>query len=233
MPTSEQSRSSGAPAVTIDERILKAKDQLEQMIDMNPESMVLIDSDGRIVRANRAFLQLLVIENYGDVLGKTLNDMFPSIDSTFFKKIYQGEGGYERRDAVERRKSGDERQLQFGVVRPGGNSESLIIIVHDVTEERKEAALLEKSYKVEAVQALMGALMHHLNQPLTVLMVRAKMMSVALEDGTASTDDLKSTLADIQDLSMKMANMLRKVEESDDFQTQEYLAGLDILKIDD
>jgi PAS domain S-box-containing protein len=233
MPASGQSQPAGASVEAIDARIMKAKAQLEQMIDMNPESMVLIDFEGKIVRANRAFLQLLSIEDYRVVLGKALNDMFPSIDSEFFKEIYRGGGGYERRDAVEQRNSGAERQLQFGVVRSGGDSESLIIIVHDVTEERKEAAMLEKSYKVEAVQALMGALMHHLNQPLTVLMVRAKMMALALEDGTASTDDLKSTLANIQDLSMKMANMLKKVEQSDGFQTQEYLAGLDILKIDD
>lgn len=195
--------------------------------------MVLVDAQGTIVRANRAFLELLGIEDFRNVLGKSLADMFPSIDSGFFKWIYECGSGYERREATESRHNRVHRQLQFGVVRPGSDSETLIIIVHDVTEERKEAAVLEKSYKVEAVQALMGALMHHLNQPLTVLMVRAKMMSLALENGTASTEEMKSTLTDIQDLSMKMANMLKKVEESKYFQTQGYLHGLDILKIDE
>ena len=217
----------------MDDRILTAKMQLEQMIDLNPESMVLIDLRGQIVRANRAFLGLLEIEGFQDVLGKALSDMFPSIGNAFFEAIYDGASGYERRDAIEHRPSRDQRQLRFGVVRAGGEGESLIIIVHDVTQERKEAEVLEKNYKIEAVQALMGALMHHLNQPLTVLTVRAKMMLLALENGTASTDELKSTLSDIQELSLRMASMLRKVEESKDFQTQEYLKGLDILKIDD
>lgn len=165
------------------------------MINMNPESMNCIYSDGRIIHVNRAFLALLAADKYGDVHGKMLNDMSPSIDSAFLRESIKGEAGYDRRDAVERDTSGGERQLQFGVVRSGRDREWIILIVNNVTEKRKEGEILEKSYKVKAVQAVMGALMCHLNQPQAVLMVIGKVMSEELEDGAASTDDFKSALA--------------------------------------
>lgn len=108
----------------------------------------------------------------------------------------------------------------------------MIVLVEDVTEEKEASVLLEKAYKVEAVRALMGALMHHLNQPLTVVMLRARLMLQQLERGRANVDELKSTLEDITAAAMRVANTLRRVENSREYATQEYVEGLEIMTID-
>jgi hypothetical protein len=123
--------------------------------------------------------------------------------------------------------------LRFSVVGGGSDSGTLVVIAHDATLEKRQAELVEKAYKVEAIRALMGALMHHMNQPLTVVMIRAKLMQQALEGGKVNIEDLKSTFRDIMELTMKMAEMLKRVEGSGDYQTQEYIQGLSILKIDE
>ena len=87
MLLSEEFWSSGTLDTTIEERILKEEGPFEQMINMNPESMNCIYSDGRIIRKTQAFLALLAADKYGDVLGEILNDMSPSIDSALRKSI--------------------------------------------------------------------------------------------------------------------------------------------------
>ncbi|MCE9614100.1 MAG: PAS domain-containing protein [Lentisphaerae bacterium] len=212
--------------------IQKAKTQLEQMIDLNPESMVLVNPAGDVLRANRAFVALLAADGYQGVLGRKLVELFPLEDLEFFSALLAGREGYDAREVSVRLGDGRERLLRFTVV-GGRDAETLVVIAHDATLERTQAELVEKAYKVEAIRALMGALMHHLNQPLTVVMIRAKLMQQAVEAGKVNTDELKSTFRDIMDLSMKMANILKKVEDSEDYKTQEYMSGLDILKIDD
>ncbi len=215
------------------EVIQRAKSQLERMIDLNPESMALVDGKGTVLRANRALVTMLNASGFPKVLGQKLGALFPVEDGQFFEKLLVGEADHESAEISVRLDDGAARLLRFSVVVGGRDSETLIVIAHDATLEKSEADLIEKGYKVEAVRALMGALMHHLNQPLTVLMVRAKLTQQAVERGNLDPEGLKATFNDIMDLTMRMANMLKRVEESDDYQTQRYIDGLDILKIDD
>jgi PAS domain S-box-containing protein len=229
-------RADGTPkaaGTSVEDMIQRAKSQLEQMIDLNPESMVLVDGVGSVLRANRSFVTLLGATNFGGVLGHTLTELFPFDDPSFFPSLLADRKDCESREIQVRLGDGRERLMRFTVVAGGQDTETLVVIAHDATHERLQAELIEKAYKVEAIRALMGALMHHLNQPLTVLMVRARLMQQALEKGQLDPETLKATFHDIMELTMRMANVLKKVEESDDYQTQEYIRGLDILKIDD
>jgi nitrogen-specific signal transduction histidine kinase len=229
----DSSKDSGATDARVAEAIQRAKVQLEHMIDLNPECMVLVDQDGQVLRANRAFLELLHEGQFQSVLGSPLANLFPSVERAFFTSLLANKTNHSWFEKNEKMAEGGERRLQFGVLSGGASSEALVVIVHDVTRDQEKSALLEKGFKVEAVQALMGALMHHLNQPLTVVMIRARMMLLAIEQGEVSQEELAKSLKDIEGNAVQMGELLKRVEDSRDFETQEYVKGLDILKVDD
>ena len=223
----------GAGDKRVARAIQRAKVQLEHMIDLNPESVVLVDLSGSVIRANRAFLDLLGEGEFESVLDTALAGHFPSLGQAFFETLLANRTDHAWFEKRETMPGGETRLLQFGVVSAGASSETLTVIVHDVSRDKEKAALLEKSYKVEAVQALMGALMHHLNQPLTVVMIRARMMLLAMEEEEVSQEEIVKTLKDIEKHAGQMGELLKRVEDSKDFETHEYVMGLDILKVDE
>jgi len=210
--------------------IERAKRQLEHMIDLNPESIVLVDRGGIVLRVNRAFLGLLGVREFADVLGRPLLELVPTPDADVLATILRGAAGGD----------GCECRIEIGglprllrITSAGAESNDvLVLIVQDVTDARRDAELVEKAYKVEAVRTLMGALMHHLNQPLTVVMIRARLQLQALEEQRSKPEEIMTTLQDIMKLTMKVADVLRRVESSRDYATQEYIQGVDIMRID-
>lgn len=210
--------------------IERAKRQLEHMIDLNPESIVLVDRSGVVLRVNRAFLALLGVREFADVLGRPLLELVPTPDADLLATVLRGAAGGD----------GCECRIEMGglprllrITSAGAESNDvLVLIVQDVTDARRDAELVEKAYKVEAVRTLMGALMHHLNQPLTVVMIRARLQMQALEEQRSKPEEIMTTLQDIMKLTMKVADVLRRVESSRDYATQEYIQGVDIMRID-
>lgn len=224
-PTSEQSALLG-------EVIQRAKSQLEQMIDLNPQAMVLLERTGHVMRANRAFISLIGASGYGSIIGEELSALFPGADRSVLQSLTDHRQGLATHDIVLNLEEGRIRRLRFTVVDGGHGSEALVIIAHDITDELLQADLAARANKVEAVRALMGALMHHLNQPLTVLMIRAKLMHQALEHGTAKPEEIQATFVEIMKLTMKMAALLQKVDAVKNYVTEEYIPGLEILDLD-
>lgn len=59
------------------------------------------------------------------------------------------------------------------------------------------------------------------------------MMLMALQDGRLDPKETATFLEDMVENAMKMAGVLRRVYDAEDYVTQEYIEGLQILKIDD
>jgi len=213
-------------------QIERAKQQLERMIDLTPQTMLLMNGDGTVVRTNRSLLNLLGLQGFGEVLGRHLYELFDCGQPQFFAEFLAAEGGYVIRETRVRMHDGKIRTLEFSLVGKDRPEGACVVIVRDTTEEKEQSARVEQSFKHEAVQALMGALMHHLNQPLTVISVRAKLMQLELEKGHVEPAELKKTLQDIMDLTVRMADILKKVADSPVFATEDYIEGLEIMDID-
>jgi len=222
-------KSGNRAASTLHKTIERAKRELEHMIDLNPQVMLLVNSSGRVLRANRALLELLAIPDFKKILGRNLNDLFPCDDQTFFSSLLSCKGGYDVRETKMASGRRIHCLMRFTVVR--SDNEVSVIMVKDFTSEKERASHQEKKFKKEAVQALMGGLMHNINQPLTVIMVQAQFMQLALEKGLSHPEDLKKELQNIMSLTMQIADMLKTVEHSKEFITQPYLNGIDILDI--
>lgn len=219
-------------APNLQQQIEKAKQELEQMIDLQPQVMLLIDTDGKIARANRACLRLLGVPDFRTVLGKNLADLFPCKDPVILGRIFSTERHSGTAESLVTLSDGRERRFRFTGVGEGRGRNLSVVMVHDVTDEVQQNRAIEKEHKKEAVQILMGALMHTINQPLTVIMAKAHLMHVGLEQGISDRQDMIHSLQHIMQLTMQVAEVMQRMERPQDFVTESYLPDVDILDIE-
>ena len=210
----------------------RAKLELEQMIDLTPQVMLLVDGDRRITRANLAFLRFLEISDFASVLGRSLPEFFSVASPDFFDELFSAGSGYGIRETDATINGIRKGMFRFTVVAIGEESEIHVLIVEDITELKAREAQDEKEHKKDAVKALAGALMHNINQRLTVITVRTRLMNMALDKDEIPTDDLRKGLNDIAGLTMEIAGILDKLDDHQDFVTERYLDGLDILDLE-
>ena len=75
---SDSENGSGDGALT---RILEsAKNQLEQMIDLHPQGMLLLDSEGCVARCNDSFIEILGKSCFTQVLGRPVTELLNGDD---------------------------------------------------------------------------------------------------------------------------------------------------------
>jgi PAS domain S-box-containing protein len=217
-------RRAAAEPDDLDAKIRRAKTELEQMVDLNPQGMMLVSRDGTIERVNRALIDLLGRRKFTGVLGKSIEELLPSRDADFWPKLLKGKSGYRNGEAQVRIPRRGRRPLHATVVdAPRGGLHA--VIVRDVTEEKEQAVAQEKGHKLEAVHALMGALMHNINQPLTVIMMRARLLLLSVEEGRTETADFRKGLQDIMQLVTKIADILERARRAREFSTERYIQG--------
>lgn len=211
-------------------KIEQAKNQLESMIDLAPQIMLLVDSDGSILRANKAVLQFLGDSNFNKILGKNISELF-GCSPAFFKDLLSNPEGYKTSETEASPGESNNRTLRFTAVDAASDEEPRVVIVQDITDEKAKEANLEKKHKLEAVRALTGALMHNINQHLTVILVRAQLMDTALQTHELKQEEMHRGLKDICSLSLRISELLKSTGNKKDFKTESYIDNVSILDI--
>jgi len=211
--------------------IEKAKQELERMIDLNPQIMMLVTHDGVIVRTNRALLTLLSMSDFGEVLESRFEEVFRFSEDPLSLDLMALQKEEEPAESEVVVPGGRKLVLKFSVVGFGRESDLFVVIIEDVTGAKEHAADLEKKHKKEAVQEIVGALMHTINQWLTVIMMRVQLQQLAVEKGTVSPDELRDSLQEILRLSMKIADTLETAKRPGDYVTEVYHDNVNILDI--
>lgn len=223
----------------IHEIIERAKQQLERMIDLAPQAMLLLDSGDVIRRVNRTFLELLGLSDFNAVLGKRISDVFPGESRDIVRHEQNAEDALPCAPAGERECSrtwetetrmsdGRVRLLRFSIMGSGGEAGLSVAMAHDVTRHREWLAHLAKEHKKEAVVEIVGALMHNINQPLTVISIRAGLAEAALANVDVP-DEVRENIREISGLAMQIAGMLEQIQTPKDYLTEDYPGGKKIL----
>lgn len=215
-------------------RIQRAKAELERMIDLHPQGMFLTGPEGKVLRANAGLLRLLGLEEFPQVLGRELEGLFPGAGEALRRALAAGAapGSAASTEAEVELPGRGRRSLRFTAVRSGAGDGLAVVLVDDLTEEKRDAERRARQHKIEAAEALAGTLNHLLNQPLAVIMGRAQLLLFALERGRAETGELRRTLEEIVQLARGIADTLRKAQRFRDFVTASYLEGVDILDLE-
>jgi putative nucleotidyltransferase with HDIG domain len=215
----------------VSDQIERAKNELEEMIDLNPQVIMLLDRHGRILRTNRATLDFFGIPDFSQILHKELHTILDGSDPQVLTELLEQSDGYRSVEIQTRAPDGTDRSLKLSLVSSGKSRESSILIINDVSKENEKAVDLERQHKKEAVQALTGALMHNANQPLTVIMMRAQMVKLAIQQNRIDPAEVRRTLDDVMKLAMNVADILQSVDKPRDFVTEPYVDGIDILDL--
>jgi hypothetical protein len=219
-----------APEAGLGRVIESAKHDLERMIDLSPVMMLLVARDGRVLRANRAVLNAVGAPDFPSVLGRDVWSLFPC-DAAAREGFLEHGDAYASRECVCALGPGEPRRLQCTIVGSGEDAAPRALISEDVTAERARAEEDAMEHKRAAVEALAGALKHRINQSLTVINVRARLMLMALEKGSVDPATLRQSLEDITRLAMEIAQVLNAAEHPRSFVTEPYLSDIDILDI--
>ena len=227
-----ESKDKHQEAVPLVARIESAKKQLERMIDSSPSCLMLVDRSGTILRGNAALMRFFGRSDFAEVVGRNVRDVFTSEEPAFFDGLCEFSGGEIVRETRARVPvTGTMRDFRFTTVSPGEIPDSRVMIVNDITDEKRRAVAAAKLNKEEAVRALAGALMHNLNQSLTVIAVQVHMMLAALEKGEADPKAMKEDLSSIGEHVMNISTVLREVESKAQYVTESYPGGLNILDL--
>jgi HD-GYP domain-containing protein (c-di-GMP phosphodiesterase class II) len=213
----------------INQQIERAKAELEHMIDLNPQIILLVDQNCNVIRANRKALDFLGMKHFGDILGWKMTELFSCPDPARIEHLIHECHGFTSLDSQVVIPCGSSCTLRFSVI--GSGRDMFVVIISDVGEELKKASRIEKQHKKEAVRALAGALMHNINQPLTVIIMRAQMLKIALDDNRTDPAEVRKSLQDIMRLALRISDTLQNVERSNDFITEPYIDGVNILDI--
>ena len=203
--------------------IQRAKQQLQHMIDLLPQMIVLTDAAGTVVRVNRRMVDFLGISEFTDVLDRPLFALFPEMTEEFFRKLLDAPEHNSANSTTIRDSRGEPRQCCFEIINSATESDLFVIVIDDVTDDHTAAAEIERNHKRDAVRALSGALQHHLNQPLTVITVRARLLQQALEQGHPDPEHVQRDLYDILSQAESIGNLLAGIQAPVDFATEKYL----------
>lgn len=210
----------------------RAKRELERMIDLAPQVMLLVRRDGTIVRANRAFLELTGQNDFRNVLHRKLSQVIPLSDPSVVDELLVRRAGHETRDITWKSRGGVERPLRLTHIASPESSSPSVFVIQDTSEEKERAGRVEITIRKKAVRELVGGLMHTLNQPLTVMLVRTHLMSLALDKRVIKADDIRKHVTDIVNLAIQISDLLKRLESADDFVTAPYIGNMNIVDVE-
>ena len=215
--------------------IEQAKKQLERMIDIHPQGMLLIGNDGTVVRANSAALKLSGHAAYPEVLGQPLGVVFSTKDrpgigeklNQFLQHRADSSGPGSTFDLDGR----NGRLIRFSRVCAGGGHDFCIVLVDDITDRQAADQSREKKSKIQAAEAVVGALMHNINQPLTVITIRCQLLLLSLDKNSLNMDELRKGLEEISELTLQVAATLSRAQSFRDFVTTRYTENIAIVDL--
>ncbi|MBN1808661.1 MAG: hypothetical protein JW909_06300 [Planctomycetes bacterium] len=219
-------------------RIAKAKREIEGMIDLYPQGMLLADEFLMLQRANRGLVEILGRQDFSEVLGKSLAELFWGADSGDdcpVEEVFrpEGAGGRPSDHTVDIPGRGA-RRLRFRVISAGESGEITAALVEDITDDPDHGLAAIKRERVNAAGEMVGALNHEINQSLGVIQGRAQLLMFILERGDRATDnETRQTLEDIVTHTHRIAEVLRKAMNLKDYVTKGYVGKVKIVNLEE
>jgi putative nucleotidyltransferase with HDIG domain len=208
--------------------IERAKQELERMIDLCPQIMLLAGRDGTLLRANRAVLALIGQPDIRKLRGQTLDSLLKPQTPDFFRKMLGSLDGFREKDVRIEPPGCAARILRVAAVSTEAG-DTIAVQARDLTAVAASGETAREQREV--VEAVVGGLMHHLNQPLTVLTLRGYLMETELNREKPDLDLLRSHLRDVINMTMFVADIIRNAEHPEKVATAPYVGDTRILDL--
>jgi len=153
----------------ITKELLAVKRHFELVLESMAEGILEVTANGRIVYANPVAVRLVGTPEE-ELLASSLKDVFEGPDRDRIVEILKSEKAPSNNGHQIMSFSIRGRQLHLKVLPVSGETLTFIIILNDVTEQKKIEIQLQQAQKLEAVGKLAGGIAHDFNNILTAIM---------------------------------------------------------------
>ncbi len=195
----------------------------ENIISTMPDSLILIDREGKILTVNQSLVNLLGYTE-AELIGKSVDVLFKE-EQFMSKKLERlfRKGGFKNHETRYKTKSNEEIPVSFSasVVRnKEGQINGAVVIVRDITENKRMEELLLKSEKLAAIGRAATMVGHDLRNPLQAIENAAYCIKNELKSINATNPIFENSLnmLEIMEVSIEYADNI--VKDLKDFSSE-------------
>lgn len=149
------------------EMIRRSKEEWETTFNALTEGIAVVSVDGKISRANHALGRLLGVPTQS-LLGQPFGDTAVGQAESIRSLLEEARGGARTSPLITRSEPLDRvLRLTAAPLPESSDRNSVVVLIEDVTDQRKLEAQLIQNEKLAAVGQLVSGVAHELNNPLT------------------------------------------------------------------
>jgi len=205
-----QERSQREANACLQKAMQDAKEHWERTFDAIPDSIMLLDRECRVVRANRATAELVGME-LATLVGKhcftiTHKDCCPPLDCPL-RRMWAS-GREEESDITEAQMDKILRVSAIPLRDRAGNIEGAIHVMRNITERKRLEDELLQAQKLEAIGRLAGGVAHDLNNILGVIMGYSELIRERIPE---EQHTLRDQVAEIRKAADRAAGVTRQL----------------------
>lgn len=168
----------------LEDRLDREQALFRSIFDNLPDAAFISDTRYRIRLVNRAFRRMFGGGNE-EVLGRSCSSLCATEqDAESFARPAAGNDGFGSRIMQFRRGDGKAfpaRAVHRAIFDRNGNAIGGLGLIHDLTAEREQAAVLLQAQRMEAVGQLTGGVAHDFNNLLTVILGNLELLEPKLQ----------------------------------------------------
>lgn len=195
----------------------KSEEQYRQIVEATSDGIVKIDLAARVVFANRRFAEMLGYEASELVGTSLLSVMGELATSALLRATHDGRAVNEAMDIELRHKSGAEVSVSVAetlLLNEAGAQIGHLIVVRDVTEQKKLQSQLLVSDRMASVGTLAAGVAHEVNNPLAAIIANLDYITEQrgrLLDTESPIREYRSFLSEIEAPLQDAAEAARRV----------------------
>lgn len=222
--------------------LTQAREFLERVIESSVDAIVAADLSGQVLLFNRAAARIFGYPPEQVVKRMNVENLYPpgiarAVMRLIRDNVHGGEGRVEGFNVNMQDSQGHHVPVRISaaLIYENGVPSGSVGIFRDIREEVRMAARLKEAQetvrhheKEAAVAQLAGATAHELNQPLTVVLTYAELLSMRLPEDSP----LAEIAHVISEQAERMANIVRHVGRITRYETKSYVGSAQILDLE-
>ena len=192
------------------EQLSMEKDRAENILESSPNGIITISGHGLIQSINSKAEQIMGV-NRESILGRSIaeigDDRVEKMLNTALRTGPQGDRFQERLV----KKAGGDCILEIGtslVKRVEGESAEIMILLRDITEEKKAEEIMRRMDRMSSLGQLSAGIAHEIRNPLSGINLNLQMLSRQLKGDPESNEKISDSLEGIVRINGLIKNVL-------------------------